>query len=400
MPKIQDITCIINLKEIVFKELFVNEENALNIFLEVLSLPSPCPRCGNPVINNSELIHKQIRDLDVFGRSCYLEFSHARLECKPCRKRWMQPLDFVSDNCRYTRRFEEAVYELCRATNAKHAGEYFNLSDTAARDIYHRIAEREQINRQLLPMKKLGIDEIAMHKGHQSFIVIISDLTNKKVIEVLEERTKTSLEKYLSSLPEDVINNIETVSLDLWGPYHAAVKAILPNALPVADRFHVQQHLNKALDKCRRDIKKELNKDNKKFWAHGKYALLKNSENLTEVQKEALDRIINTSVALNKCYYFKEEFRAIFNVSTDVEMARGYLCRWIVKVFTSSDAIYYHGFVKTLLNWEEEVLNYFIDFTTSGFVEGVNNKIKLIKRTAFGFGNFENFRRKILDSFS
>lgn len=391
------ITSVINLNNVDFIRWYIDKVDTLRILVRPKSAKNICPQCGKSNSKKSEVLYRQVRDLDVCGRVCYVQFKHIRLECISCRKRWMQPLDFVSDNYRYTQRFEKAVYELCRATNAKHAGSHFGLSDKTARDIYYRVADKRRVSQSRSPMKKLGIDEIAMHKGHNSFIVILSDITNKKAIDVLEERTKICLESYLKSLPENIKNSIESVSIDLWGPYYSAVKNALPNAIIVADRFHVQQNLNKALNKCRCDVKKILHPGDKDFWAHGRYGLLKNAESLTEEQREAVYRITRESEVLKKCYLFKEKFRMIFNNSKKIDDARILIYKWIAEVFTTEETRHYYKFIKTMLNWEDEVLNYFIDFTTSGFVEGLNNKIQLIKRISYGFNNFNFFKKKILD---
>ena len=156
------------------------------------------------------------------------------------------------------------------------------------------------------------------------------------------------------------------------------------------------QNLNKALDDCRKREKK--NHPNQEIWKNVKYTLLKNREDLSEEQEGILNKILNLNSALRQCYNLKEQFREIFNQSSEPSEARGKLHSWILQVIRS-DISGYYDFVKTLLNWEENILNYFLDWVSSGFVEGVNNKIKLIKRKAFGFGNFENFRIKIIDCF-
>ena len=126
---------------------------------------------------------------------------------------------------------------------------------------------------------------------------------------------------------------------------------------------------------------------------------MKNQEDLSCEQKEILDKVLAVSIKIKTCYDLKESFRGIFNESTNKEEARDKLYKWILGII-KDDVFNYFPFVKTLLNWKENILNYFVDWLSSGFVEGVNNKIKLIKRKAFGFSNFENFKIKIIDNFS
>jgi transposase len=189
---------------------------------------------------------------------------------------------------------------------------------------------------------------------------------------------------------------IEFVAIDLWGPYRSVAESMLPNAKAVADRFHVMQNLNKALDNCRKQVKRE-SKD-VDIWKNAKYTLLKNRKDLTDDQTKILNRVLIASPELRMCYEFKESFREIFD-SNGREIGSKKLSSWILSIVSSGVSKYY-GFVRTLLNWEDNILNYFEERVSSGFVEGVNNKIKLIKRKAFGFVNFENFRIKIIDCFS
>jgi len=151
------------------------------------------------------------------------------------------------------------------------------------------------------------------------------------------------------------------------------------------------------LDNCRKQAKGES--ADKEIWKDAKYAVLKNREDLTEEQIETLNRVLRASSSLKTCYELKESFRSVFNDSDDRETGDEKLSAWVLDVVKREIAGYYE-FVKTILNWHDNILNYFDEWVSSGFVEGVNNKIKLIKRKAFGFVNFENFRIKIIDCFS
>jgi transposase len=126
---------------------------------------------------------------------------------------------------------------------------------------------------------------------------------------------------------------------------------------------------------------------------------LKNQENLSDEQKEVLEKVLGLSSTIKAAYELKESFRDIFKDSSNKEEAKEKLHTWILDIL-KREVVHYYSFVKTLLRWEGNILNYFVDRLSSGFVEGVNNKIKLIKRKAFGFRNFENFRMKIRDCFS
>ena len=391
------VTKLINLEGVSFKDIYIQGDE-VRIFVAKQYQTELCPTCCIPATQLVDVTPKIYRDIDLLNRTCYIEVDQRRYECRSCFCTFTETFSFAEAYRHYTTRFENSVYECVQETTASYAAIKFGISDHTAQDIYQRVASRRLENQKLeFPIQRIGIDEIAMHKGHKDFVLVISDLSNKRVIDVLEDRKKETLLTYLKGWSEELKAGIEAVAIDLWSPYRACVEEVLPNAKVVADRFHIMQNLNKALDNCRKQEKK--NHPDQDIWKNAKYTVLKNREDLSDEQEGILNKILNLSSALRECYNLKEQFREIFNQSSEPSEARGRLHSWILQVIRSEVSEYY-DFVKTLLNWEENLLSYFLDWVSSGFVEGVNNKIKLIKRKAFGFRNFENFRMKIRDCFS
>jgi transposase len=396
MLKNDYVTKLINLEGVKFKDIDI-QEDSVHILVGLPHDFELCPTCLIPTSRLIDVTPKRYRDLDLNGRTCFIEVDLRRFECGNCLCTFTESLLFAAPYRRFTNRFEYEVYECCQETTATYAATKFGISDKTATEIYYAIARQKQKRNVLLPTEAIGIDEIAMHKGHKDFVVVISDLTNKRVIDVLQDRKKNALEAYMDSWSNEFKDTIKSVAIDLWGPYRSVIESKLPNAKAVADRFHVMQNLNKALDNCRKQAKRES--DDEEIWKNAKYTLLKNREDLTDEQEVILKRVLAASSALKTCYELKESFRDIFNSCNDRETGRIKLSVWILNVI-KEDTTQYYAFVRTLLNWKENILNYFDNWVSSGFVEGVNNKIKLIKRKAFGFVNFENFRTKIIDCFS
>lgn len=393
----QYVTKLINLEGIKVKDIYI-EGDEVRILVTKENELEICPKCEMSKTKLVESKPKNYRDLNILDRSCWIEIDQKRLECCYCFHTFMETLPFARSYRHYTNRFENKVYECCQETNASYTGAQFKLSDHTVSDIYekHAIKKQEELKLEN-PVKKIGIDEIAMHKGHQDFILIITDLSNNRVLDVLKDRKKETLEAYLDGLSQSFKRGIEVVAIDLWNPFRSAIEKYLPKACIVADRFHVMKNLNNGLDICRKIEKKFCNQAEE--WKHSKYALLKNKENLTEEQKVILNKVLNFSPQLKQAYEIKEGFREIFNETKDREEAKLKLHNWLLDI-VRKDLTPCYEFVRTFLNWEDNILNYFIDRVTSGFIEGVNNKIKLIKRKAFGFKNFEHFRIKIIDCFS
>lgn len=244
----------------------------------------------------------------------------------------------------------------------------------------------------------LCLDEIAQHKGHGSYRLVISAPELGIVLDVLKERTKEVLEAWFDARGKAWCAQVEVCCADMWDAYHAAAAAKLPNARPVVDRFHVMKNLNDALSKARRSIQNQADEANKALLKGCRWWLVKNQENLDEEDRTSLEQALAASPELNACYQLKEDFRTWFNQSRDRQSAENDLLAWIDRVEASGFQAL-KAFVKTLQNWMEAILNYFDGRHSNGFAEGVNLKIRLIHRRAFGYRNFEQFRLHILVAF-
>jgi transposase len=199
---------------------------------------------------------KTFRDCDFGGRHCLIEIDHKRLECRHCYKTFTENLPFVRPYGHYTIRFENQVYECCKETTAAYTANKFAISEKAVMNIYRRFSEeRQKTESQEKPTEIIGFDEISMHKGHKDFILIITDISNKRVLDVLPDRKKETLEAYLKTWTKERLKGIKAVAIDLWGPYRSVAEEFFPQADIVADRFHVMQNLNRCLDTCRKEEK-------------------------------------------------------------------------------------------------------------------------------------------------
>ena len=242
------------------------------------------------------------------------------------------------------------------------------------------------------------MDEIAQHKGHGSYRLVISAPELGIVLDVLKERSKAALEAWFDQRGKAWCAQVEICCADMWDAYHEAAKAKLPNAKPVVDRFHVMKNLNEALTKARRNIQNKADEATKALLKGSRWWLVKNRENLDEDEQVKLEQALAASAELSACYQLKEDFRDWFNQDTDRESAKQDLLAWIKRV-QSSGFRALKSFVKTLQNWMESILNYFDGRHSNGFAEGVNLKIRLIHRRAFGYRCFEQFRLHILVAF-
>ena len=248
-------------------------------------------------------------------------------------------------------------------------------------------------------IKRLGIDEITQLKGGKNYAAVLVDLDTRKPLTILEKRNKEVITEYLLSLGSEVLSQIEEVSIDLWRPYKSVIEEIIPNAKIVADRFHVMNQVNEELDCQRkkeiREAKKLKNKKKREEKSEGiknsKYPLLKKKESLNEEEIEKIEKVKEVAPRLEEMYQQKEKLRDIFErlITEDEAFAK-------TPERTESAYQYIPKSCRTIGRWIEEIIAYFDNRTTQGIVEGINQKIKLIKRRAYGLTNFDNFRRRIL----
>ena len=247
-------------------------------------------------------------------------------------------------------------------------------------------------------VKVLCLDEIAPHKGHGHYSLVISAPALGIVLDVLKNRKKETLEAWLDERGTEWCAAVEVCCADMWDAYPEAARAKLPQARLTVDRFHVMKNLTEAVTAARRAIQKQADETTRELLKGGRWLMVKNRENLTDEEAERLTQMLAASPELKTGYELKEDFRQWFNQSPDRPSATQALDEWLRRV-QASGLKAWQGFTKTLTNWRERILNYFDGRHSNGFAEGVNLKIKLINRRAFGYRNFENFRLHVLVAF-
>ena len=378
----------------------------IGIILQVESThkESHCHHCGT----KSNRLHQNhryvVKDLSWGEKPVFLEINRRQFKCKKCGKPFSEKLDFVSNRRTYTKRLANTIIKSVLSSDIQSVAKQ-GVVTTEEIERMLSDASRE-LSSKPSGLKKLGIDEIALIKGQGNYCAVLIDLETSKLITILKGRTQEEIEPILNSWGSEVLEEIEEVSIDLWKGYKNLVKKLMPNAQVVADRFHVMVQVNKELDTERkREIRQiiEASKKTKSVKKAGyqerldgikesKYSLLKNEECLNEKQKLKLISLTKVCPKIAKMHKLKEKFREIFeNKKTD--WFRGLLR---IGLWQKRAKEYFPDSVKTITNWLDEIIAYFDNRTTSGVVEGINNKLKLIKRSAYGFRNFENYKNRCL----
>lgn len=336
-----------------------------------------------------------IRDLSIFGQVCYLELCGHRFVCEVCNDTFTERLNWAGHKRRYTRRYEVYIYNLCRKCDFTAVAELQGLTFDIVQGIFERQAQEDLIPWTQRLFRCLNIDEISNKKGHKEYFLVISSADLGCVLDVLPDRKGKTLEKWFDQLSEEQKAHLEEVCIDMWKPYLQAVKAKLPSHVKVTiDRFHVVKNLHDAVSKTRRAIQHQADAETKAVLKGCRWLVVKRRENLSKEERVRLPELYAVSPELQLCHDLKDEFRAIFD-SHNRQDAELWLGEWIATVEASALQPL-KRFVKTLRNWWEYILNYFDHRSSNGFAEGMNNKIKMIKRRGFGFLNSDHFRLRIL----
>ena len=250
-------------------------------------------------------------------------------------------------------------------------------------------------------ISRLGLDEIALKKGHRDFVTIVTGrLENDRIVVlgVLPDRKKDTVVEFLRSIPLRLVATIASVCCDMYEGYTEAVREELPKADIVVDRFHVTQHYSKAADKLRQQelkrLKQELPKEEYQLLKGNMWAFRKKKADLVPKERKVLRKLFSLSLDLKQAYQFREQLTAIFELPIKKPAAKRKFRTWIKRV-QKSGLTCFDNFIKTLENWLEEISNYFINRDTSGFVEGFNNKIKVLKRRCYGIFNIQHLSQRI-----
>ena len=392
---------ILNLPEVIIKNYQFIDSFGWLLIVEKKEKKSPCPNCGCL----SERLHQNyrylVRDLPLMEQDVYLRVNRRQFKYYRCQKPFCEEFNFVKKTRTYTERLAEKVITEVLESDLKNVAQRNGLSEKEVETILKEKFSEFKTDKPR-ELKKLGIDEIAWVKGHKNYCAVLVDLETRKPVDILEKRTQECLRECFEGWGTEVLEKIEEVSIDLWSSYKNLVKELMPNAEVVADRFHFMKLVNEELDTERKAIKRKgeklKNKPERERVVGGikksKYCLLKNEKDLNDEQKEKLKQIKKDFPKLANMHRLKEELRNIFENSNSEVVGLLNLSDWLRDA--ASD---FPNTCATIIRWFGEIIAYFENRTTQGVVEGINNKLKLIKRKAYGFRNFDNFRLRSLLSF-
>jgi transposase len=406
MSKAQ-ITIPLDIPDVRVLQTSVNERGEIIITIESRKVGTSCRKCGKWITKpHGQDEWVTIRHLPAFGRASYLRYRPRRYQCQDCeghptttqRVEWhdaQSPHSFAYDNHVLLQLVQSTVEEV----SVKEGLSYEKVVGVLERRIEGRVDWT-----QMADIELLGLDEIALRKGQGHDVTLVTGrLCGGEIVilGVLPGHEKAVVVEFLRLIPPRILQGVQAVCCDLWEAYTEAVREEIPGVRIVADRFHVARHYREAADDMRKQelqrLKKELPPEAYQTLKGSMQAFRKNAKDLNREERKMLQRFFKHSASAKLAYSLRERLTAIFEMSLSKKQAQAKLRRWIQQV-KDSGLHCFDRFLKLLETWWEEIANYFIQRENSGFVEGFNNKVKVLKRRCYGIFNLKHlFQRIYLD---
>lgn len=352
-----------------------------------------CPSCERACPGYDSLPQRTWRHLDACG---YLTLVHARIPRCRCPKHGVGQVrvPWAEPGSRFTLAFERHAIEVLLAARSLSDGcKLLRIDWSTAHRIQQRSVQRGLERRAADPVRYVGLDEKSFGRG-QHYGTIMSDLEGKRVLEVVEHRREEDAREAIESLPEPVRAGIEAVALDMWQPFVSAVRAALPQAAVVHDKFHVMKMLGGAVDKVRKAEHRALRAEGDETLTGRKYLFLKNPENFSPEQEADFKTLLSLELKVGRAWNLRQLFAHLWDFVSQGH-ARGFFQKWFVRT-KRSKLPPMKSVADTLKRHEANILTYFTHRITNATAEGLNSLIQALKANARGFRSFANFRISIL----
>lgn len=362
------------------------------LYLEYISDHYEDPDTMEPAVLYDHCEMREWRHLDILHYQTYVRCRIPRVKCKDGKVKQIA-IGWANKHDRHSFQFEKKVIDLLLATkNQSKTAQFLGCSFRLVNRILHRCVERglERRSTDTVPFEHISIDEKSFKKGHK-YVTVLSHPRSGVVLNVGENRDVKSTRALLTeTFTQQQLNDIKTVSMDMWQAYINSITAECPNAELVHDKFHLVAYLNKGIDQVRRrEVKKH---DELK---HSRYVLLKNQNNLTQKQYEKFELIRSANYQVSKAWHIRENFRDLFGCSNNEMEAKCIFQNWIQDSY-SKCIKEVNKVIEMFVRHAGGVINALITNLNNAMAERLNGKIQELKTIGKGYRMFDNFRSAIL----
>lgn len=383
---------LLGLQDLIITKVEDNEKE-IHIYGEMKRKPHKCPCCGQFTDMIHDYREQIIKDIPLFDKKLFIHLRKRRYRC-PCGKRFFEQNKFLPRYHRMTNRLSAYIInELANEVSFTSVGQKVNLSTTTVMRVFDLISYAPK----QLPTT-LSIDEFKGNTNKEKYQCIITDPVNKVVLDIIPKRYESYLTQYFLRFNQDERHNVKTFVSDMWKPYSLLASKLFKNAEQVVDKYHWIRQIFWAFDAIRKEVQNNLSKEYRNYFKKSRFLLMKRFDKLTDEQKQQVNIMLYVSPSLSTAYFYKEEFLKILDC-TDRDSAKKAMSEWIDSALDCG-LPRFKKCAETMINWLTGILNSFSIPVTNGFTEGCNNKIKVLKRNAYGYQNFNRFRNRILHMFA
>ena len=362
------------------------------IYAEVTPKLESCPICkSKKTIRRKGSKHRLIRMVPIGKRHNILDLKIWRIRCLDCGALRWPKLPFVKGKSRHTRQFARFAMDLLHLMTIAGVSKILGVGWDLIKDLHKEYLQKRYKSPPLTNLKYMAIDEFSLRKGH-TYISIFLDLETGRILHAVEGKSGQDIEPFLKKLAKKA-PRLEAIAMDMNTGFHAAVQEHLPNVAIVFDHYHVSALINKAIDDLRREQHSQLDEAEKQVLKGSRFLLLKNYEKLDEDGKDRLQSLLDTNKTLFTMYTMKEQFRDFWE-KPNIAEAIVFLDAWCTDA-EKSGIKHLMKVSKTLMHHSHGLLNFFYHRISCGLIEGINNKIKTLKRQAYGFRDIPYFKLRL-----
>ena len=367
--------------------------NFLHIFCHLRRKPHKCPCCDALTDTVHDYRVQVIKDIPAFGKKCFIHLKKRRYRCS-CGKRFAEHNSFLPRYHRMTNRLCSYIIDKLRnEVSFSSLAREVNLSVSTVIRIFDLVSYSPKE----LPTA-LSIDEFKGNTNGEKYQCILTDPINRVVLDILPKRYESFLTKYFKAFSNDERNKVKYFVSDMWKPYSNISSVWFKNAIHIVDKYHWIRQVIWAFEAVRKQEQKKFSKSYRRYFKRSRQLLIKRFKYLSDEQKQQVNIMLYASPTLSSAYFFKEDFLEILDCKNR-SSAKAAMSDWINSALDSGIP-QLQKCSNTLINWLTGILNSFSSPLTNGFTEGCNNKIKVLKRNAYGYKNFNRFRNRILHIFS
>jgi transposase len=389
----------------------MNKRGDCVIMVESTITYTECRKCGRKI----EQIHGYghwltLRHLPILDHPVWIRIRPRRYQCPYCddHPTTTQTHSWHEIKSPHTRAYDDYLLKCLINSTVEDVSRKEDVGYDAVEGALDRRIEAQVDWSEFKELDTIGMDEIALKRGKRDFVLTITTQQSDgrvAILAVLPDRKKETARQFLETIPPKLRTTMKTVCTDIWEGYINAVKEFAQthqlSVDVVIDRFHVAKNYRDCVDKLRQKegkrLKKDLPPEQYDELKGVMWVARKNNVDLNDDQRQQLRRFFDYSPNFKHAYTLREELTAIFEMPLTRDQALERLDRWQTKVQHSGLSCF-NTFLKTLAKWLDEIANYFIKRLNSGFVEGLNNRIKTIKRRCYGLSNIRHlFQRIYLD---